>query len=91
MTTPDPLVLELREKIVSVLGLTEVRPEDIEPDAPLAGASLGLDSVDLLELVVMVERDYGVTIQNRQEGETAFRSVRALAEHIAARRQAAAD
>jgi acyl carrier protein len=80
--------LELKNKIIESLKLQDVTPEQIEDDAPLFGAGLGLDSIDALELVVMLEKDYGIVIKDIEEGRPAFRSARALAEFIEAKRAA---
>lgn len=77
----DPLVEELKIKLVQTLGLS-TPPEEIDPEMPLLGAGLGIDSIDTLELVVLVEKDYGVKINNREAGVQAFASVAALAEYI---------
>ena len=76
------LLQELKAKIVATLNLSSVDPESIEDDAPLIGSGLGLDSIDILELVVMVERDYGVKIENREVGRKAFTSVRSLSDFV---------
>ena len=78
----EPLVKELREKIVEVLDLVDVRPEEIDPEARLVGGDLGIDSIDVLEMVMMVEKDYGVRIDNKELGVKVFTSVQALADHI---------
>ncbi|MGD8366918.1 MAG: phosphopantetheine-binding protein [Desulfobacterales bacterium] len=78
----EPLIAELREKIVDVLDLVDVQPEEIDPDARLVGGDLGIDSIDVLEMVMMVERDYGVRIDNKELGVKVFASLRALADHI---------
>jgi acyl carrier protein len=77
----DPFVAELARKLVETLGLDSA-PETLSPDAPLIGAGLGIDSIDTLELVVMIERDYGVKIDNRAAGVEAFASLGALAAYI---------
>jgi acyl carrier protein len=64
-------------------------PESVDPAAPLIGAGLGIDSIDTLELVVMIERDYGVKIDNRAAGVEAFASLEALANYIRQRRKTA--
>lgn len=78
----EPLLNELRMKIVDILDLVDVRPEEIDPDARLVGGELGIDSIDVLEMVMMVEKDYGVRIDNREVGVQVFATLRALAEHI---------
>ena len=77
---------ELKAKIIEALNLQDITPERIEDDAPLFGAGLGLDSIDALELVVMLEKNYGIVIKDIEEGRPAFRSVRTLADFVDARR-----
>jgi acyl carrier protein len=81
----NPLTTELACKLVETLGL-DMSPESVDPAAPLIGAGLGIDSIDTLELVVMIERDYGVKIDNRAAGVEAFASLNALASYIRQRR-----
>ena len=76
------LIDELRAKIVNALNLPDVNPADIDPDEQLVGGRLGIDSIDVLEMVMMVEKDYGLTIDNRELGARVFASVRALAGFI---------
>lgn len=76
---------ELKTRIIEALNLQDITPEQIEDDAPLFGTGLGLDSIDALELVVMMEKHYGIIIKGIEEGGPAFRSVRALADFIDAR------
>ena len=83
----DPLVAELARKLVEILGL-DVAAESVDPAAPLIGAGLGIDSIDTLELVVLIEKDYGVKIDNRASGVEAFASLGALAAFIKQRRPA---
>lgn len=73
---------ELKTKIIESLRLQDITPDQIEDDAPLFGTGLGLDSIDALELVVMLEKHYGIVIKDIEEGRPAFRSVRTLAEFI---------
>ena len=77
---------ELNSKIIESLKLQDITPEQIDDDAPLFGTGLGLDSIDALELVVLLEKDYGIVIKDIEEGRPAFRSVKTLAEFIAAKR-----
>jgi len=79
---PDDLVLELKKLIIATLKLEEVNPEDIEDDGQLFGDGLGLDSIDALELVVALERKYGVEIPDSEVGERVFRSVNTLARFV---------
>ena len=83
----DSLLPELARKLVETLGL-DMAPESVDPDAPLIGAGLGIDSIDTLELVVMIDKDYGVKIDNRAAGVEAFASLNALATFIRQHRPA---
>jgi len=83
----DPLIPELARKLVDTLGL-DMTPASLDPAAPLIGAGLGIDSIDTLELVVMIDKDYGVKIDNRAAGVEAFASLEALAAFIRQRRPA---
>ena len=85
----DVLVLELKKLIINTLKLEDVTPGDIEDDAPLFGEGLGLDSIDALELVVALEKTYGVFIPDSEVGKKVFRSVNALAQFV--RQQSAAS
>ena len=78
----EKLIDELKFKIVRILNLIDIRPEDIGKDDQLVGGDLGIDSIDILEMVIMIEKDYGVVIDNRELGEKVFRSLATLAEHI---------
>jgi acyl carrier protein len=78
----DALVAELKRKIIDALKLEDVRPDQIDEAAPLFGAGLGLDSIDALEIVVMLERDYGILIKDAGVSREALASVRALAEFV---------
>ena len=78
----EALVAELKVKIIDTLSLLDVAPEDIGDDARLVGGDLGIDSIDVLELVLMLEKDYGVKIESKEMGVQAFASVRALAEFV---------
>lgn len=79
---------ELKQRIIEALNLQDLTAEQIDDDAPLFGTGLGLDSIDALELVVMLEKHYGIVIKDIEEGRPAFRSVRTLADFIEARRPA---
>ena len=83
----DNRLNELKTKIIDSLRLEEVTPDQIDDDAPLFGTGLGLDSIDALELVVMLEQNYGIVIKDIEEGRPAFRSVRALADFVEAKRK----
>jgi acyl carrier protein len=76
----------LKEEIIKSLNLEEMTPEDIDSDAPLFGEGLGLDSIDALELIVLMERNYGIKLANASEGKSIFQSVRVMAEYISKNR-----
>jgi acyl carrier protein len=82
MNQLDGMIAELKEKIIATLCLMDVKPEDIVADAPLVGGDLGIDSIDVLELVMMMEKDYGIKIENKELGAKVFASVRALAAFV---------
>ena len=82
----DSLILELKEEIIKSLNLEEMTPEEIDSDAPLFGEGLGLDSIDALELSVLMERNYGIKLANASEGKSIFQSVRVMAEYISKNR-----
>ena len=82
----EALTAELAELIVQALNL-ELSAADIEPDAPLYGEGLGLDSIDILEIALVVSKRYGVQLRaDSAENEQIFRSLRRLAEYILAHR-----
>ena len=82
----EELILELKKKIIEVLNLEEMQPDDIDADAPLFGSGLGLDSIDALELIVMMEKQYGIRLKDPKEGKEIFRSVATMASYIASHR-----
>ncbi len=80
----DESLIQLAHVMIEGLHLEDLTPADIDPQAPLFGEGLGLDSIDALELAVIVERRFGVKIGDAQTGRTAFASLTALRDHIAA-------
>jgi acyl carrier protein len=78
----DALIEKLKTQIVQQLNLTELKPEDIDPEAPLFGDGLGLDSIDALELIVLLEKNYGIKIKDPKDGKDIFKSLRSMAEYI---------
>lgn len=76
------LVEELKVKLIEILNLVDVKPEDFDENSQLVGGELGIDSIDVLEMVVMVEKDYGIIINNQEVGEKVFSSLANLAEYI---------
>lgn len=78
----ESLIKELKERIIEVLNLEEMSVEDIDTDAALFGDGLGLDSIDALELIVMMEKHYGIRLANPAEGKEIFKSVATIAEYV---------
>lgn len=78
----DELILKLKQQIIDALNLEEITPEDIDTDAPLFVDGLGLDSIDALELVILLEREYGIRMEDPKAHKKVFTSVRTLAEFI---------
>lgn len=78
----EELILKLKQEIIEVLNLEDVQPEDIQNDAPLFGDGLGLDSIDALELIVLMEKNYGIKLKDAAEGKEIFKSISVMAEYI---------
>lgn len=78
----EELILKLKKEIIEVLNLEDVKPEDIDNNAPLFGEGLSLDSIDALELIVLMEKNYGIKIKDPNEGKEIFKSVTVMAEYI---------
>ncbi|MFZ0490105.1 MAG: phosphopantetheine-binding protein [Salegentibacter sp.] len=76
------LRIELKENIIEQLNLEELEVSDIQDDEPLFGDGLGLDSIDALELIVMLEKDYGIKLTDPQQGKEIFVSINRMAEFI---------
>ncbi len=82
----DELIYTLKTQIIEALSLEEITPEDIEDDAPLFGQGLGLDSIDALELIVLLDKNYGIKLKNPAESKSIFASVRTIAHYVAENR-----
>lgn len=82
----EELKAKLKDQIISVLNLEDVRPEDIQDDQPLFGEGLGLDSIDALELIVLLDKEYGIKLASPKEGKAIFQSIDVMAKYIAANR-----
>ena len=82
----DALKQELKEKIIAVLNLEDVNASDINNTDPLFGEGLGLDSIDALELIVLLDKDYGIKLTDPKEGKTIFQSIDTMADYITANR-----
>lgn len=79
---PDPLLAHLKRLIVETLKLEDVTPADLADDEPLMGAGLNLDSIDALELVVRIEKEFGIKISNSEESRQALANLANLAAFI---------
>jgi len=78
----EALVTELKTLIIEHLNLEDVDPEKVDPQAPLFGEGLGLDSVDALELVMLMETTYGAKIESSEVGKKAFATLNSLAQFV---------
>ena len=76
------LLEELKAKIIETLELRDVNPDELTADSSFFDGDLNLDSIDILELAVMVEEEYGVSIDNRELGEKVFITIGTLARYI---------
>jgi acyl carrier protein len=85
--TREELALELKKHIVEYLNLLDIKPEEINDDTPLFGPDLGLDSIDSVELIVLLDREYGVKINNPTEGRTILVDVNTIVDYILANKK----
>jgi acyl carrier protein len=76
------LTEKLKEELIEQLNLEDIEPSDIDIDAPLFGDGLGLDSIDALEIIVLLEKEYDIKIKDRNQGKEAMYSIESLAEFI---------
>lgn len=82
----EELIETLKQQVIDALNLEDLTPADIDVDAPLFGEGLGLDSIDALELIMILEKDYGIKLHSPAEGKEIFKSIRTMAEYIQAHR-----
>ena len=82
----EDLKLELKEKIIDALNLVDLTPADIQDDAPIFMEGLGLDSIDALELMLLMEKNYGIRLANPAEGKQVFKSINTMAGYVNAHR-----
>jgi len=78
----EDLIIKIKEQVIEVLNLEDIEPDDIDTDSPLFGDGLGLDSIDALELIVLLEKQYGIKIEDPKDGKKIFYSIRTIAEYI---------
>jgi acyl carrier protein len=78
----EELKKQLKKQIIEFLNLTSLKPEDIKDDELLFGEGLGLDSIDSLELIVLLKREYGIIIQDPKEGRKVLVDVNTMVDYI---------
>lgn len=83
----EDLILELKKEIITALNLEDLSPEDIDNDAPIFGEGLGLDSIDALELIVLLEKKYGIKLESPNKGKEVFKSIAVIAKYVAENRK----
>jgi len=76
------LKLQVKQQIVKFLNLTTVKPEEIKDDEPLFGEGLGLDSIDSIELIVLLSREYGINIQDPKQGRKILTDINTMVDYI---------
>ena len=80
----DNLMLKLKEQVIERLNLKDLKPENIGNDDPLFVEGIGLDSIDALELIVLLQEEYNIKLSNAEDGPRVFHSIRTMAEYITA-------
>ncbi len=80
----DKLMYKLKEQVIERLNLKDLKPADIGDDQPLFVEGLGLDSIDALELIVLLQQEYNIKLSNAEDGPTVFHSIRTIASYIIA-------
>jgi len=84
----EQLINDLKRQIKEALNLEELSLEDFDENAPLFGEEgIGLDSIDVLEIIVLLEKQYGIRVANSKEGKAIFQNVRSIAEYVQANRK----
>ncbi len=78
----EELIEKLKVQIIEQLNLEDMEPADIDAEESLFGEGLGLDSIDALELIVLLEKEYGIKIENPKDGQKIFFSIKTMAEFI---------
>jgi len=83
----NQIITELKKEIILQLNLQDVTPEEIKDNAPLFADGLGLDSIDVLELIVLLQKKYGIKVNGAEQGKSVFFSVQSMAEFVHANQQ----
>ncbi|MCH5690736.1 phosphopantetheine-binding protein [Niabella sp. W65] len=91
MMDKKELIYQLKQQIIKQLNLAGKTPEDIRDDDPLFVEGLGLDSIDALELIVLLQQEYNIKLKSAEEGQTIFRSVATMADYILEQQAGAAN
>ncbi len=78
---------QLKQQIIAALNLEDITPADIDDAAPLFGEGLGLDSIDALELLMVLDKNYGIKFADRNESKAVFASINAMADYVSANRK----
>lgn len=85
-TNREDLILEFKKHLITYLNLLDTKPEDIKNDEALFGGDLGLDSIDSVEMIVLLDREYGIKIKNPTEGRQILIDVNTIVDYIIANR-----
>lgn len=84
----EEIILQLKEQIIDALNLEDMTPEDIDSQSPLFGEEgIGLDSIDALEIIVLLEKNYGIRLANAAEGKSIFTSIENIAKYVSENRK----
>ena len=82
----EEIISQLKEQLIDALNLEDISPEDMDPKAPLFGA-VGLDSIDALEIIVLLEKNYGIRLANAAEGKAIFTNIQNIANFVSENRK----
>lgn len=82
----EELIQRLKEQIIEALNLEDITPDDIDNEAPLFGEGLGLDSIDALELIVILEKYYGIKLASPDDSKGIFKNINTIADFVAKNR-----
>ena len=84
----EEIILRLKEQIIDALNLEDMTPEDIDSQSPLFGEEgIGFDSIDALEIIVLLEKNYGIRLANAAEGKSIFTSIENIAKYVSENRK----
>lgn len=84
----ESLIETLKQQIITVLNLEEMSPEELDENAPLFGDNgIGLDSIDALELIVLLEKEYGIKLANPAQGKEIFKNIATIADYVSKNRK----